>query len=98
MKELKMKSQSAMNKLMVTIQELQDKVNSLNDSRDFHDPEPASSSGLSHVPNHPVIVPSPRGTLRRDPCLQLDTRNLQGITGNVFLKVHLHQMNRQHLV
>ena len=31
-------------------QELQDKVNSLNDEKDFYDPENASSSGLSHVP------------------------------------------------
>ena len=42
-------SKSTVNQLMVQIQELQDKVNSLNDSREFYDPETASSSGLSHV-------------------------------------------------
>ena len=68
-------SQSAVNLLAVQIQELQDEVNSLNDSRDFHDPEMASSSWLSHVPRHLVIVPSRRGMLTRDSCLQPDTRN-----------------------
>ena len=43
------KSQSAVNHCTVQIQEFQDKVNSLNDSREFFDPETASSSGFSHV-------------------------------------------------
>ena len=42
-------SQSSVNQFTVQIQELQDKVNSLNDSRDFQDLETASSSELSHV-------------------------------------------------
>ena len=46
-------SQSTVNQLAVQIQELQDEVNSLNDSIEIFDPEPASSSGLSHVPSHP---------------------------------------------
>ena len=49
-------SQSTVNQLTVPIQELQDGVNSLNDSRDFHDPEKASSSGPNHVPSHPSTV------------------------------------------
>ena len=36
----------------VQVQELRDKVNSLSDSREFHDLETACSSGLSHVPSH----------------------------------------------
>ena len=44
--------QSAVNQFTLQIQALQDKVNSLNDSSDFYDPETASSSGLSHVPSH----------------------------------------------
>ena len=51
--ESEKESQSTVNQLTVQIQELQDKANSLNDGRDFHDPETASSSGLSHVPGHP---------------------------------------------
>ena len=42
---------------MAQIQELQDKVNSLSDSREICDPETASSSGLSHVPSQPMRVP-----------------------------------------
>ena len=38
---------SAVNQFMVQIQELQDKVNSLTDAKEFHDPETASSTGLS---------------------------------------------------
>ena len=43
-------------------QELQDKVNSLNDGKDFYDPEKASSSGLSHVPSQPSRMSSLGGT------------------------------------
>ena len=41
---------STVNQLMVQIQELEDKVNSLSDAKEFFDPEIASSSGLLHVP------------------------------------------------
>ena len=50
----------------------------------FHDPETASTFGLSHVPSHPLIVPSSRGMPSRDSCPQADTRNLFGTSGNVF--------------
>ena len=43
-------SKSTVNQLMVQIQELQDKVNSQNDAKEFHDPETASSFGLSTFP------------------------------------------------
>ena len=69
---------------MAQIQELQDKVNSLYDSRGFYDSETASSSGLSHVPSQPVSIPNPRGMIGRDPCLQPDTRNSLGTSGHVF--------------
>ena len=81
---LRKKNNSTVNQLTVQIQELQDKVNSLNYSRDLHDPETASSSGLSHVPKYPSIVPSPLGMLSRDSCPQLDTRNLFGTSGKRF--------------
>ena len=71
--------QSTVNQLTVQIQDLQDKVTSLNDSRDLHDPETVSSCGLSHVPSHPVIILS-RGMLSRDSCLQPDTGNIDGET------------------
>ena len=64
--------------------ELRYKVNSLNDSRKCCDPEIARSSGLSHVPSHPMSIPNRRGMLSRDSCLQPDTRNSFGISGTVF--------------
>ena len=90
-------SQSTVNQLTVQIQEFQDKVDSLNDPRDFRDLETASSSGLSDVHRHPPSVPSSFEKPCRDPCPQPDTRNSLG-TGETFLKLRLHQMNRQHLV
>ena len=56
-------------------------------SREFYDPETASNSGLSHVPSQPMSIPSPRGMLSRDSCLQSDTQNSFGISGNVFENV-----------
>ena len=40
---------SRVNQLMVQIQELLDNVNSLNDAKEFYDPEAARTVGLSHV-------------------------------------------------
>ena len=78
------KKKSIMNQLSVQIQELQDKKNSGNDFGDFDDPETARSSGLCHFPSHPVIVPSIRGMVSRDSCLQPDTRNSCDMRGNFF--------------
>ena len=39
---------------MAQIEDLQDKVNSLNDAREFFVPETASTSGVSHVPSQPM--------------------------------------------
>ena len=47
-------SQSTVNQLTVQVQELLDKVSSLDDARACFDP---SSSGLSHVPSQPVSIP-----------------------------------------
>ena len=75
---------SAVSQLLTQIQELQDKVKSLNDAKEFYDPETASSSALSHFPSQPTSVPSPRGMISRDSCLQPDTRNSLGASGHVF--------------
>ena len=64
--------------------ELQDKVNSLNDSKEFCDLETASSSGLGHVHIQPISVPSARGLISRDSWLQPDTRNSLSSSGNFF--------------
>ena len=49
----------------------------------FYDPETASSSGMSHVPSQPMSISSLRGMVSRDSCLQPDTRNSMGTSGNV---------------
>ena len=77
-------SKSTVNQLVVEIQELQDKVNALNDAKEFFDLEIASSSGLSHVPSQLTSIPSPRGMVSRNSCLQPDTRNSLGTSGHVF--------------
>ena len=69
---------------MVQILELQDKVNSLNDLKECYDPETASSSGLFFVPSQPMSIPSPRGVISRESCLQSDTRKSLGTSGHVF--------------
>ena len=66
------------------IQELQDKVNSMGDSREFQDVESVCSSTLSHVPTQPEIVSRPCGFPSRDQCQRPHTRNLLGTSGDVF--------------
>ena len=79
-------SQFTVNQFAVQIQESQDKVDSLNDARDFHDLETASSFGLSHVPIHPSNVPSSLGKRCRDFDPKPDARNSCGTPGNVFFE------------
>ena len=70
--------------LLIQIQDLQNKLNSLSDARESFDPEPASSSGATHVRSKPSTFPSPRMMLCRDSGLPHDTRNIVGTQGNVF--------------
>ena len=70
--------------LRFQIQELQDRVNSLNDSTDFHDP------GLNHVPSHPFIAPSSFRML----CRGL-THGTSFVHRKNFFENYLHRMNRQ---
>ena len=76
-------SRSSVKQLTIQIQKFQDNLNSLNDSRECNDRDTASNSGLSRVPSHPWSIPSPRGMLSRDSCLQPDTQDLSGRSGNV---------------
>ena len=59
--------QDTINELTGRIQELQNEVNCMNDSRDFKDAE-SVRSGLSHVPSKPAVLPpyrDPGGVLSR---------------------------------
>ena len=61
-------NQDTINELTARIQELQNEVSCLNDSRDFKDAE-SVRSGPSHVPSHPGLLPpyrDPGGLLSRN--------------------------------
>ena len=75
---------TTVSQLLTQIQDLQNKVNSLSDAREFYDPETASSPGASHVPSQRLTIPSPRTMPCRESGLPLDTRNIMGTSGNVF--------------
>ena len=73
--------------LTARIQELQNEVNCMNDSRDFKDAE-SVRSGPSHVPSQPALFPSyrdPGGMLSRNN-QPGDIWNTQGFSGNVLCK------------
>ena len=75
---------TTVSQMMSQIRELQNKVISLSDAREFCDPESGSSSGATDVPNQASAVLSPRNLPRCDSGLPRDTLNGTGITGNVF--------------
>ena len=85
-------NQDTINELTAKIQELQNEVNCMNDSRDFKDAE-SVRSGLSHVRSQPPLVPPfrvPGGMLSRS--VGMPSRNdkppyfwnTHGVSGNVF--------------
>ena len=86
------------------IQELQNEINCMNDSNDFHDTE-SIRSGNSHVTSQPVsfpLHPIPEGMLSRS--IGMPSRRegppgiwgTHGISGNVFLQIQLRPL--QHLI
>ena len=76
-------SQDTINELTSPIQELQDQVKFMNDSREFQDVESVRSGRFSRVPSQPAVLPSPRGLRSRDPSLRHDLWNPHGFSGNV---------------
>ena len=77
--------QDTINELTARIQELQNEVNCMNDSRDFKDAE-SVRSGPFHVSSQPALFPSYRdpGGLLNCNDQPPDIWNSQGISGNVF--------------
>ena len=67
---------------MVQIQDLQNKSNSLSETREFYDPESGSSSGATHVPDQNSTILSSRFLPRCDSGLPRNTQNCTGILGN----------------
>ena len=85
-------NQDTISELTARIQELQNEVNCMNDSRVFMDAE-SVRSGLSHVPSQPALFPpyrDPGGLLSRSVGMPSRKYGLptiwdtQGISGNVF--------------
>ena len=85
--------QDTINELTARIQELQNEVHCMNDSRDFKDAG-SVRSGPSHVPSQPALLPpfpDPGGMLSRS--FGVPSRNdgppsiwdTHGISGNVFV-------------
>ena len=64
--------------------ELQKEENTLSDAREISDPQKASSSGATHVPDQTSTMLSPRTLPRCDSGLARVTQNCMGTTGNVF--------------
>ena len=78
-------NQDTINELTARIQELQNEVNCMDDSKDFKDAE-SVRSGPSHVHSQPALRPTyrdPGGLLSRTN-QPPDIWNSQGISGNVF--------------
>ena len=88
---------STMSQLLTQIQDLQNKVNSLNDAREFNNLETASSSGTSHFPQ-----PTLEYSESQRKCLAaiLDCRTIHGIQRvpqETFLKFHLLEKDHPQL-
>ena len=69
---------------MAHIVDLQNKVNSLSDAREFYDLESVSSSGATHVADQTSTILSSRTLPRCDSELPRKTHQCTGIMGNVF--------------
>ena len=66
------------------MQEMQEQMNSMNDSGEFQEVESNHSGRLSHVSSQPTIIPSSRFVLSRDKRLPFDTWNTSELQENVF--------------
>ena len=71
-------------KLTSQLQEMQNQVNSVNDSGEFQEVETNYSGRWSYVSSQPAMIPSARSMLSRDKRLPLDTGNASGLQENVF--------------
>ena len=72
-------SHETIQRLTSQVQELQERMNCLNDYGEFHVVESNCRENFSHVPSQPARIPSPRSMLSRDRNVPFDTWNLSGI-------------------
>ena len=73
------KDHETIQKLTSQLQEMQDQMNSMNDSGEFQEVESNYSGRLFYVPSQPAAIPSSRSMLSRDERLPLDTWNTSGL-------------------
>ena len=66
------------------LQQMQEQMNSINDSWDFQDVESNYCGRLCHVSSQTAMIPSSRALLSRDKRLPLDSWNQSGLQENVF--------------
>ena len=66
-------SHDRIQRLTSQIQELQERMNCMNDSGECQDIESNYSGKRSHVPSQQALIPSPRSMLSREKRLPLDT-------------------------
>ena len=66
------------------LQEMQEQMNSLNDSREYQEVGSNYSGRLSYVSSQLATIPSSRSMLSRGKRLPLDTWNTSGLQENVF--------------
>ena len=64
--------------LFAQLQQMQEQMNSMNDSGDFQVVESNYSGRLSYVSSQPATIQSSRSMLSRDKWLPLDTLNTSG--------------------
>ena len=77
-------SHATIQELSSHVQELQERMNYIDDSQEFQDVPSICTGKLSHVRSQSEIVPSLCGMLSRDQSLRLESWNLLGTSGNVF--------------
>ena len=77
-------SHETIQRLTSQLQEMQEQMNPMSDSREFQEVESNHSERLSYVPNQPAAIPRSRSLLGRDKRLPLDTWNTSGSQENVF--------------
>ena len=75
-------------KLTSQLQEMQEQINSMNDSGEFQEVESNYSGRLSYVPSQPAMIPSSRSMLSRDKRLPFYNMEFIGITGKRFLAIN----------
>ena len=73
-----------MQKLTSQVQEMKERMNSLNDSGEFQEVVSNYSGRLSYVSSQPAIITSSRSILSHEKRLPLDTWNTSGLQENVF--------------